>query len=278
MGSYARPDDVATALAALAAGSWVILAGGTDYFPARVAEQPDENVLDITGLADLAGIAPVPGGWRIGALARWSDLIAAPLPPAFDGFKQAARQIGAWQVQNTGTIIGNLCNASPAADGVPWMLALDAQVELASRTGNRTLDVRDFVLGNRRTARRPDELVTGLFIPEPPSARSLFMKLGGRHSLVISIVMLAALLEVQGERVVSARLAVGACSPVALRLTQLEQDLIGQPLTTLAELVRPDHLAALSPIDDVRATAAYRRDTALTLVRRALMELSEVQP
>jgi CO/xanthine dehydrogenase FAD-binding subunit len=277
VGSYLRPAELREALAALAAGPRIILAGGTDYYPARVGQPLDDDLLDITALPELRRIADEGAQWRIPALCTWTDLLETTLPPLFDGLKQAARAVGGVQIQNAGTLCGNLCNASPAADGTPNLLALDAEVELASARGTRRLPVAAFVTGNRATARRTDEMVTALLVPKPESAaRSIFVKLGARAYLVISIVMVAAVLEIADDRTVArARLAVGSCSAVAQRLPQLEQALAGRRLdASLADLAQPAHLAPLSPIDDVRGTAAYRRDGALTLARRALRELA----
>ena len=278
MTAYARPSRLDDALAALAGGRRVIVAGGTDFYPARVGRALDEPVLDITGLAELRAIADAGDHWRIGALATWTDLIEAALPPWFDGLTLAAREVGGVQIQNAGTIMGNLCNASPAADGIPNLLALDAAVELRSAAGTRRVAVADFVQGNRKTARAPDELAVSLVLPTPRhAARATFQKLGARKYLVISIVMVGAVLEVTSDhRVAAARIAIGACSAAALRLPALEAALAGQPLdTTLAARVLPAHLDAIAPIDDVRGTATYRRDAALTLVRRALAALAE---
>jgi CO/xanthine dehydrogenase FAD-binding subunit len=275
MGSYLRPAELNEALAALAARPRVILAGGTDYYPARVGRPVDDDVLDITGLSALRRIAETDGSWRIPALVTWSDLIAAKLPGLFDGLKLAAREVGGVQIQNAGTVCGNLCNASPAADGTPNLLALDARVELASAAGQRVVPVAEFVTGNRRTMRRPDELVTGLIIPKPTrDARSIFLKLGARKYLVISIVMVGAVVEMEGDAVAAARVAVGSCSAVAKRLPALEHRLAGRKLSALADQVEASDLSPLTPIDDVRGTAAYRGDAALTLVRRALAELA----
>jgi CO/xanthine dehydrogenase FAD-binding subunit len=273
---YVRPERLADALEILAAGDRLILAGATDVYPAHVGRPLDEPVLDISAMRGLRAIASDADGWRIPALATWTDIAEAPLPRLFDGLRRAARTIGGPQVQNAGTLCGNLCNASPAADGIPNLLALDATVELASLGGIRRLAVGEFVTGYRRTARRPDELVTAVLVPRPDrEARSTFGKLGSRAYLVISIVMVAGVLEIVEGRIAAARLAVGACSPVALRLTGLEAALTGHDLRPdLADLVEPGHLAALAPIDDVRATAAYRLDTAATLVRRAITELA----
>lgn len=273
MGSYRRPHDLTEALAALAAGPRMIVAGGTDYYPARVGQPLDDDVLDISGLGALRAITDEGSHWRLPALASWSDVIAAELPALFDGLKLAAREVGGVQIQNAGTICGNLCNASPAADGMPNLLALDAAVALASASGTRQVKVGDFVIGNRRTLRRPDELVTAILVPKPRhKALSGFVKLGARRYLVISIVMAAGVIETTPENsVAAARIAVGACSAVAQRLPALEAALMGRRFDrALADLVVPDYLAPLSPIDDIRASAEYRKDAAVTMVRRLL--------
>ncbi len=274
---YLRPTGLDDALAALAAARWTVIAGGTDHYPARVGVPLDEDLLDITGIAALGEISRAENHWRLPALVTWSDILADDrLPPLFDGLKLAARDVGGVQIQNAGTICGNLCNASPAADGTPNLLALDAEVELASRRGIRRLAVDAFVTGNRKTLRAPDELVTAVLIPDSGrTARSTFLKLGARRYLVISIVMIGAVMTVDaGGRIASAGIAVGACSAVAKRLPALELALIGQrPAAGLAALVTAEHLASLSPIDDVRGTADYRLDATLTLLRRAVAEL-----
>src|SRR4051812_49724886 len=185
MGNYLRPARLEEALAALAR-PWTVLAGGTDFYPARVGRAIEENVLDVTGIADLRGISAGRAGWRLGATTTWSELIETPLPPVFDGLKQAAREVGGRQIQNAGTLAGNLCNASPAADGVPPLLALDAEVELASAAGKRRLALAEFITGNRKTARRTDEILSAVLIPRRiEHAASSFSKLGARRYLVI---------------------------------------------------------------------------------------------
>ena len=275
MGAYLRPRRLEDALTALAQPH-VVLAGGTDFYPARVGRAIDEDVLDIGGIAVLRGISADASGWRLGATTTWSELLEADLPPLFDGLKQAAREVGGRQIQNAGTLAGNLCNASPAADGVPCLLALDAEIEVAGPAGRRLLPLRQFITGVRRTALAQAELVVAIHVPKPDrEARSAFLKLGTRRYLVISIAMAAATIEIADGRVASARLAVGACSPVAERLPALEAALAGAPLDTrLADRVEAAHLAPLSPIDDVRGSAAYRRDAVVTVLRRLLQDLA----
>ncbi len=275
---YLRPSMVEEALAALAEGGpTTILAGGTDYYPARVGRPLTEDILDITAIAALRGIGERDGALRIGAAVRWTEIAEAALPPSLRCLQLAAREIGGRQIQNAGTLAGNLCNASPAADGVPCLLALDAEVELASARGTRRLPVAEFVRGNRRTARRPDELMTAIIVPRcAEAARSTFLKLGARRYLVISIVMVAALIEAAPDgAIAAARIAVGACSAAAQRLPLLEAVLRGRRLASgIGCLVAAEHLGELAPIDDVRGTAAYRREAARRLVARALDELA----
>jgi CO/xanthine dehydrogenase FAD-binding subunit len=197
------------------------------------------------------------------------------LPRGFDGLRAAAREIGSVQIQNQATVAGNICNASPAADGVAALLALDAEVTLASRNASRTVPLADFVKGNRRTARQPDEILTEIQIPRRwEDAASSFLKLGARRYLVISIVMVAANLVVDADRRIrEASICVGSCSPKAVRLLELERALAGILVgPSMLDVIQEEHFSLLSPIDDIRATAVYRQEAAQTLVWRALDE------
>ena len=269
---FLAPTGLNRALEILAEGRHTVLAGGTDFYPARVGRPLNEPVIDISGIDELRGISRAGDLRRIGASTTWSEIIAADLPRSFDGLKMAAAQVGGVQIQNAGTIGGNLCNASPAADGVPPLLTLDASVELASAAGTRVIPLEEFLVGYRETALRPGELVAAVLVPSAlEGTTSDILKLGARKYLVISIVMVAVVIALDKEgRVEQARVAVGACSPVAQRVSQLESELVGRR-GDLAALVSPEHLSMLSPIDDIRAGAADRLDAALQLVRRAIM-------
>jgi CO/xanthine dehydrogenase FAD-binding subunit len=245
-----------------------ILAGGTDFYPSHGDVLPDFPILDLSRISEISGILRTETGWRIGAMTSWSDLIAKDLPRAFDGLKVAAREVGSVQIQNQATIAGNLCNASPAADGVPPLLALDAQVELIGPLGQRLLPLDAFLLGPRQTALGPNEILSAIHVPDPANAVSAFRKLGSRKYLVISIAMVAALMRVQDGKITHAHIAVGSCSPVALRLLELEAAVIGR--SSIKGVVSPDHLMVLSPIDDVRGSAAYRRDVVAPLIERTM--------
>ncbi len=268
---YLRPDTLDDALAALAGGARV-LAGGTDLYP-LAGPQLFGPVVDLAAVPGMAGLDLGPEGLRIGACTTWSAVAETALPPAARALQQAARVVGGRQIQNAGTVGGNLCNASPAADGVPPLLALDAAVELVSGQGARRLALAEFLLGPRRTALRPGEVLAAVHVPAAALAgRSDFQKLGARAYLVISIAMVAVRLVVAEGRITAAAVAVGACAPVARRLPVVEAALIG-PVSGAADRVDAATVAAgLDPIDDVRASAAYRRGAAAELIRRAVTE------
>ena len=277
---FLRPTTLREATQALAEGGQV-LAGGTDFFPALGTRPVTGTIIDVTRIRELRRIDLASDQVRIGGAITWREIAAAALPRCFDALRAAAREVGGLQVQNRGTIAGNLCNASPAADSVPPLLILDAEVELTSSSGVRRLPLRDFIVGNRKTCLRSDEILSSVIVPlRFQDAPSIFLKLGARRYLVISITMMAALLSHdRNGRVAAARIAIGSCSATAQRLLELEHDLAGQPLRHgLSSLVRANHLTPISPIDDIRASAAYRRDATLTLVRRALDGCVEAQP
>lgn len=271
---YQRPKTLQAALDVLATGGWRIAAGCTDIFPTTERKQLDGPVLDITGIANLRGVSQDAAGLRIGAATTWTDIIRADLPPALDSLKLAAREVGAMQIQNRGTLAGNLCNASPAADGVPPLLTLDAQIEVQGAAGTRQIPLDAFITGPRKTALTATEMVTAILIPRAAlDGRSHFIKLGARAYLVISVAMAAARVRVENGVVTQAAVAVGSCGPVATRLAAVEAALIGKPLS--AGAITDDAVrAALAPIDDIRADAAYRNISAAELVRRTVEALA----
>lgn len=272
---YHRPDTLHGALAQLAQGDCRIAAGCTDLFALTTHKALGGSILDITGISDLRGIARTDAGLRIGAATTWTDLIRADLPAACDGLKLAAREVGARQIQNRGTIAGNLCNASPAADGVPPLLTLDAEVEVASLGTIRRIALADFITGPRKTALMPGEMVTAVLIPDAALAgQGHFLKLGARHYLVISIAMTAVRIVLRDGLVTQAALAVGSCGPVATRLPDIEAALIGKRPDPVIVTDR-DVAAALRPMDDLRASAGYRSIGAAELLRRTLAALQQ---
>ncbi len=267
---YLRPDRLEDALDILASGDWTIAAGCTDLFPSTQHKALHGPVLDISAVGGLKGITRTDTGLRIGATTTWSDIIRADLPPSCNGLKLAAREVGATQIQNRGTIAGNLCNASPAADGVPPLLTLDAEVEISKALGSRRVPLSGFLTGPRQTALAADEMVTAILIPQSALAGTgHFLKLGARKYLVISIAMTAARISVEQGRVTQAALAIGSCGPVATRLPEIESQLIGHPIDP-SRITDAAVAKAIAPIDDIRADAAYRAASAAELMRRTV--------
>jgi CO/xanthine dehydrogenase FAD-binding subunit len=270
--TYHAPETLEAAFDAMARDGASPIAGGTDWYPSRGERLTGEAMLDVTRLPGFRGISRGPQGWRIGAATRWTDLIRADLPPAFDGLKAAAREVGSAQIQNAGTIAGNLCNASPAADGVPPLLTLDASVEVLSRGATRMVPLEHFITGVRRTDLRPGELVGAIHVPATVAGQGGFRKAGGRRYLVISIAMVAVLVRVEEERIAEARVAVGACSPVACRLPALEAALAGSNVQAPLPDVTAQHLAPLAPLSDIRGSGEYRTEVVAALIARALTD------
>src|SRR5882762_7251665 len=193
-------------MALLAAGEAQILSGGTDFYPALSDHVVHGPVVDVSGLGELRGVSSDAGYFRIGGLTTWSELIRTPLPRCFDALKSAAREVGGVQIQNRGTVAGNLCNASPAADGVPPLLALDAEVELVSWLGLRRMPLADFIVGSRKTQRKADASITGALVPRARGdAGSTLVRLGARRCLVVSRWMVAVVVKLTYRRQVSDR-------------------------------------------------------------------------
>ncbi len=281
MSPYLRPACLEEALERLSEGAHTILAGATDLYPADanavgwgkpgLGNSKRLPILDISAVPRLDRIEQFDDRIELGALVTWAETLRCALPAWFDGVRLAAREVGGRQIQNRGTLAGNLCNASPAADGVPALLSLDARVRLQKRGAEREIPLDAFITGNRRTCREADELLTAIIIATPPaSSKATFLKLGARRYLVISIAMVAAWIDVRDELISEARIAVGACSEVALRLRDLEARLVGAPASAAGAQVRASDFEALSPITDVRASASYRLHGARILVERAL--------
>ena len=273
---YATPESLQDALNLLDDGGATVIAGTTDLFPGLKRGESLSRLVDVTRVPEIRGSLESESGWRFGGAMTWTELIRTKLPPAFDGLKAAAREVGSIQIQNSGTLAGNICNASPAADGVPPLIALGATVEIRSASGIRTVSLEDFIVGVRKVDLFPNEIVTAISVPRS-SGRGFgsFLKLGSRRYLVISIAMVGALVDIDAQGSIGdCRIAVGACSPVARRLPELESVVVGMNAESL-EAGLPDReglFEPLRPVDDIRASSGYRIASAAELCRRALLQ------
>ncbi len=256
-----------------------VLAGGTDLF-LRLKKHvftPD-YVIDLKRAPGLDYLASEgQGGVRIGPTALQGDVARSPLVQrSFPALAEAARWVGSIQTRNRATVVGNLCNASPAADTAPALLAYGAQVKLASLQGERTIPLTDFFVGPGRTALQDNELVAEVVIPAPaPQTGGAFFR-RTRTAMDIAVVCAAAVLNLTNGTCQEARIALGAVGPTPLRAPRAEQALRGQaPTEQLIE--EASRLAAeeARPIDDVRSTAEYRREMVQVLTRRGLTQALE---
>jgi CO/xanthine dehydrogenase FAD-binding subunit len=233
--------------------------GGTDVMVELNFDRArPQALLNLNEVADLRGWSRANGTLRLGSGLTYTEVMAAPLAELFPALAEASRTVGSPQIRNRGTIGGNLGTASPAGDALPPLMVRGAEVELASVRGVRTLPLRDFLVGPKRNALEPDELVTAALIPNDTLSQGseTFMKVGPRNAMVIAVVSLA--LRVDGDELVA---SFGSAGPVT--------GLVRAPLAERDQF--PDAVAAAAaPIDDVRGTAAYRRQALRVLTTRAL--------
>ncbi len=270
---YARPASLDQALGWLSDGGARIMAGMTDILPAAGESPLQGRFVDVSGLSELRGILVSGDGYRIGGATTWSQ-IAARRSAA--GVRCAEAALRARSVRRRSRTAAR----SPAISATPRPRPTESRRCWSSARPSNS--PRDAACGgcrwtsssqaSARTALASDEILTAVVAPAPsPGLRSAFLKLGARRYLVISIAMVAAALDIADGVVREARIAVGACSAVATRLPRVEQRLLGRPaLPSLGEAPQAEDFAALSPIDDLRASADYRREAAMTLVRRAI--------
>ena len=271
-----RPTSVAEAVALLEQynGRATVLAGGTDLLVNMKMERAQaEQVIAISRVKSLKAVAASDDGLTIGALATFYDVQQANvIRQRYQALNEAAHSVSGTQIKMMGTIGGNLCNASPAADSAPALLLYDAQVELTGAAGSRRVALADFFTGPGQTVRQANELLTGIIlVPPQPAEGSAFLKLG-RVGADIAKVSAAVRLVRDGQRVAEGRIALGSVAPTPVRARQAEARLAGQPFDlALAEAAAQLAAQEIAPISDVRSTAAYRARVAYVLVRDALL-------
>ena len=271
MTAYARPRDLAEALATRAAHpDYLVIAGGTDVMVHADRRPTPVGLLDLWRLPAIGFVRVTDKELAIGAGTTWHEIahhpaIRARLAP----LAAAAREIGALQIQARGTLGGNVGTSSPVGDSLPVLLALDAELEVASVRGHRRVPYATWCTGYRTTQLAPDELIVAAHVPVPgPTTRATWRKVGTRRAQSISKVMGAAAIALDGDVVTSARIALGAVADRPIRVAAAEAAVVGLPLAQAAEAARAAVRAAIRPIDDVRSTAAYRAAVAENLVAR----------
>ena len=274
------PSSLDEAYGLLAEAPWRPIAGGTDLMVQLTGElgEPPERLLDIWQLDELRGIAHDGHALTLGALTTYTDLRRSPVVAEFlPALTDAAATIGAAQIQNRGTVGGNIANASPAGDTLPIWLATDAEIVLGSVRGVRSVPAADFWPAYRRTARADDELVLRVRIPLVANRNLRFRKVGTRRAQAISKVVMALAWRATGDPPTSAwtdvRVALGSMAATPVRAAATEATLEGAtPDAATAERAVEALAGELHPIDDVRSTADYRRTVAGRVLQRLIRD------
>lgn len=259
-------------------GRLKILAGGTDLMVtlnARVEVHP--AYLNIWPLQELRGIAETSGAIRIGALTTYTQIIRSTLVQQHANMLiAAAKSVGATQIQNRGTLGGNIVNASPAGDTLPVLAVLEAELEVGSARGVLKIPFKQFYTGYRKTALAPDELLLAIILPKQQTGEwQYFRKVGTRQAQAISKVVMALFARGDAaQRIEAMRIAYGSVAPTVMRAPQTENLLMGQILSEdLIKHAQQQVMNEVHPISDVRSTADYRRLVSGNILYRALQEL-----
>ena len=269
------PRTLAEAYALLADGGRRPLAGGTDALVERTAGVPGaDRYLDLAALDELLGIRVLDGALILGAATTYAELRRDPLIAEHASvLAEMSAEVGSAQIQNRGTLGGNIATASPAGDSLPVLLALDAEIVVGGVRGERTLPAASFFPAYRRTALAADELILRIRIPLVPDRTVAFRKVGTRRAQAISVVVLAVAWRWENGLWRDVRVALGSVAPTPIRARATEAALEGMPPTAEVAAVAAATLAAeITPIDDVRSTAVYRRTVAGRILHRIVRD------
>jgi carbon-monoxide dehydrogenase medium subunit len=273
------PETCEEALQLLAEDGAIALAGGTNVVvDLRAGRVQPRLLVSLDRLSELRGIAARNGRIEIGARTTVSDLAHRPdIAASAPSLAQSARVFAGQMVRNTATVAGNIACGSPAADLVPPLLSLDAEVTLISARGRRTLPLTSYFIDYKQDARRPDELISAIAWPRlPERVVNLFYKLARRKGDAITVTGVAVTIAIANGRCTCARIALGAVAPVVFRARRAEAMLEGAALTpALIEAAAREAAEESRPIDDIRASAEYRRHMVRVLTRRLVSQAAE---
>jgi CO/xanthine dehydrogenase FAD-binding subunit len=252
------------------------IAGGTDVMVRITGEigEPPARMIDLWRLGELRGIAAEGDAIVLGALTTYTEIRRSPLcREHLPSLVEAAATIGAAQIQNRGTLGGNIANASPAGDTLPVLLALDAEIVVGSGRGERTIGASDFWVAYRRTALAPDELILRIRIPVAGGREARFRKVGTRRAQAISKVVMAISWRDQGGALADPRVALGSVADRPIRARGAEAALADRsPTPETADAAAEALASEIEPIDDVRSTAEYRRAVAARVLHRIVRD------
>jgi carbon-monoxide dehydrogenase medium subunit len=251
------------------------IAGGTDIIPTfRDLGSKPVHLIDLGLIEELNGIEEEDGKVLIGPTTTHAQILASKvIEETAPALHDAARWIGSIQIRNRGTIGGNLCNASPAADSAPPLLVHDAEAHICSLEEGHWISLQEFFKGPKMTVLEKNEILGGLRFTPIKGSGSSFQRIGRRKGFTLSVVNAAVYTERDGDKVKEVRIALGSVAPTPIRAMSVENMIRGRKMSEeMIEEAATASIEAAKPIDDVRGTAEYRRDMVGVLVKRAVRE------
>jgi len=275
-----RPKNLDEALEILSKQQCTVIAGGTDLMVQRargfaIAPAFDKPLLFIEHLSELKKIYIDDEGIHIGACTILTDIIQNETIPSI--FKEMIEQMASPPTRNMATIAGNICNASPAGDTLPYLYAVNAKVKLKNINSTRIVNVSDFIISPKKTCMRSDELLTDIIIPDKEFGHNYYRKLGQRKGMSLTKVSLLAMADVSDGKILDIRITLGSVAASIVRSPEAEKYMIGKgtsEIKAVTETILGKYNNLIRPIDDARSTAIYRKKTSLRLIKDFLEKIS----
>jgi CO/xanthine dehydrogenase FAD-binding subunit len=274
-----RPETLNDALDILSKESCTILAGGTDLMVQRsrgssVLPSFEKPVIFISHLKELQWLSKEDDGIHIGAGAILSDIMRSDIVP--EVFKEMIGKMASPPTRNMASIGGNICNASPAGDTLPYLYAMNADVVLKRLKGERKISISDFISGPKKTVLESNEIMTEIIIPEKEFQINSYTRLGQRKGMSLTKVSFLGMADIENNKIIDIRIALGSVAPKIVRSKDIEQDIIGKNINDINSKCKDmaaRYMHLITPIDDARSSAAYRKKVCMRLIKHFLEKL-----
>jgi len=276
-----RPENLQAALKALAQQACTVMAGGTDQMVQRargfaLAPEFDKPLLFIDHLEELKKIFIENDEIHIGAAAILTDIVENDIIPKV--FREMVQKMASPPTRNMATLAGNICNASPAGDTLPYLYAVDAKIVLQSAKGSRTVAIDEFIVGLKKTCLRSDELVTDIVIPSKVFEHNYYRKLGQRKGMSLTKASMLGMADIKDGKVTDIRIAFGSVSAQIVRSENIERKLVNRTVEDLnnnISTILGEYDPLITPIDDARSTAKYRKVVSLRMIKDFIESLTK---
>lgn len=276
-----RPENLQEALEELSTRAYTVMAGGTDLMVQRargfaLAPEFDKPLLFIEHLSELKKIYVENNEIHIGACAILTDIMLSDIVPAV--FKEMIGQMASPPTRNMATLAGNICNASPAGDTLPYLYAVDAKIVLQSIEGKRTMLISEFITAPKKTILKENELVTDIIIPNKVYGKHVYRKLGQRKGMSLTKASLLGMADIQDGKIVDIRIALGSVSAIIARSQEIEESMKHKKVETVQKeiaMILAQYDTLIKPIDDARSTAVYRKKVSLGMIADFLTNIDK---